>query len=66
MANGVFGGAMMTTVANLRNTDLEGSAKYTGAATGKYVRKEFDVDGEPEHLYGGQFTADADAHGVFR
>ena len=59
MANGVFGGAMMTTVTNLQNADLEGSAKYTGAATGKYVRKEFDVDGEPEHLYGGQFTADA-------
>ena len=59
MANAVFGGTMMSTAASLRSAELEGSAKYSGAATGKYVRKEFDANADPEHLYGGQFTADA-------
>jgi hypothetical protein len=65
MANGVFGGAMMSVLTDLRSQELEGSATYSGAATGKYVRKEFDSDGEPEHLYGGQFTADAELTAYF-
>ena len=38
---------------------LEGAADYAGPASGNYVRKEFDANGDPEHLYHGQFTASA-------
>lgn len=44
---------------------LEGMASYAGPATGKYVRKTFTVDGDPEHLYSGQFTADASLTAYF-
>ena len=44
---------------------LEGAATYKGPATGKYVRKEFDANGNPEHLYGGQFTATAELNAYF-
>ena len=38
---------------------LMGSAEYAGSASGLYVRKELTPDGNPEHLYHGQFTANA-------
>ena len=38
---------------------LEGSAIYTGAATGLYVIRTFTLDGEIQSRAGGQFTADA-------
>ncbi len=38
---------------------LEGSATYTGAAAGLYVKRTFTPDGVVESRTGGQFTADA-------
>ena len=58
MVRGISGGTMES-VANDIGA-LEGKADYVGPATGKYVRKEFDADGNPAHLWGGQFTASAD------
>ena len=64
MIAAISGGTMATPyddagdVAGVRG--IEGSASYAGSATGGYVRKEVNsVSAEPEHLYHGQFTADA-------
>ena len=39
--------------------NVDGSATYTGPATGIYMRKTFDAMGEPTPVASGQFTADA-------
>ena len=64
MIAAISGGTMATPFATSGNVigvrDLVGSASYAGSATGAYVRKEVNsVTAEPEHLYHGQFTADA-------
>jgi hypothetical protein len=63
MVRGISGGTMES-VANVIGA-LEGEANYVGPATGKYVRKEFDANGNPAHLWGGQFTASADLNVYF-
>ena len=45
--------------------DNAGKATYSGAATGKYVRKEFDSAGAGTVVAGGAFTADADLTAYF-
>ncbi len=45
--------------------DVAGMATYSGAATGKFARKEFTSDGESVVVTGGQFTADADLTAYF-
>ena len=57
------GGTDASVIATVQS--LEGSAKYAGSATGLYVRKEVDSGGDPQHLYHGQFTADANLTASF-
>ena len=62
MVSAFSGGTMPSPVASGTPNgvqELEGSAKYAGSATGLYVRKEVDSGGDPQHLYHGQFTANA-------
>ena len=54
----LFGGSDPSVIATVQT--LQGSADYAGPASGNYVRKEFDTNGDPEHLYHGQFTASAE------
>ena len=68
MVNAFSGGTMASpVVAGTPNgvQELEGSAKYAGSATGLYVRKEVNSAGDPQHLYHGQFTADAMLNAYF-
>ena len=44
---------------------VEGSATYTGPATGLYSRKTFDRDGNETHEASGQFTADTELNATF-
>ena len=52
---------------NTNSTDegKRGSAKYTGAATGKFTRTETSRDGESATVAGGAFTATATLTAVF-
>jgi hypothetical protein len=43
----------------VHDAQVTGTAKYAGPATGMYVRKTFDANGEPTPEESGQFTADA-------
>lgn len=66
----IFEGTDPTTVAELQTlvdatAGAGGKATYEGPATGLYVRKEFDSKGEPEHLYHGRFTAEANLTAYF-
>ena len=54
-----YGGAMATPRANYQSADLRGTASYSGAATGAYMRKTFNEDGTVNPVVGGQFTATA-------
>ncbi len=59
-------GSSMTGSAHAGSVDaLHGTASYSGMATGKYVRKAFTPDGDVEHTWGGQFTADANLSVAF-
>ena len=60
-----FGGTVETPIASAQSADLHGSAKYSGPATGAYVRKEFDDGGDPEHIWHGKFTASASLTAYF-
>ena len=58
----LYGGTMPINTSELspaQGTLYTGTAKYVGKATGKYVRKTFTSDNDPEHYFPGQFTADA-------
>ena len=57
MAAAVAGGTDESPISIVQS--LEGSATYTGAATGLYVVRTFTLDGEILNRTGGQFTADA-------
>ena len=62
----LFGGSALSAVDSTGGVQgLEGTADYAGPATGNYVRKEFDANGDPEHLYHGQFTASAELTASF-
>ena len=55
-----YGGAMATTPrTDYQSADLRGTASYSGAATGAYMRKTFNEDGTVNPVAGGQFTATA-------
>ena len=45
--------------------DVVGTASYTGAATGLYMKKTFDQDGDVTPVSSGQFTADASLTATF-
>ena len=53
----IAGGTAETAIGTVQV--LEGSATYTGAATGLYVIRTFTPDGEVQSRTGGQFAADA-------
>ncbi len=57
MAAAIAGGTAESPIGTVQS--LEGSATYTGAATGLYVIRTFTLDGEILNRAGGQFTADA-------
>ena len=57
MAAAIAGGTAESPIGTVQS--LEGSATYTGAATGLYVIRTFTLDGEVQNRAGGQFTADA-------
>lgn len=57
MAAAIAGGTAESPISTVQS--LEGSATYTGAATGLYVVRTFTLDGEVQSRTGGQFTADA-------
>ena len=57
MAAPIAGGTAESPISIVQS--LEGSATYTGAATGLYVVRTFTLDGEILNRTGGQFTADA-------
>ena len=61
----IFGSSMTGSVHSGAVDALHGTASYSGMATGKYVRKAFSPDGDVEHLWGGQFTADANLSVAF-
>ena len=45
--------------------DVDGTASYSGAATGLYMKKTFDTDGAVTPVASGQFTADASLMATF-
>ena len=53
----IFGGQLPSNISDVQT--LEGEAEYTGAATGLYVRRYTDSDGDVVRRRSGQFTADA-------
>ena len=57
MAAAIAGGTDESPISIVQS--LEGSATYTGAATGLYIVRTFTLDGEILNRTGGQFTADA-------
>ena len=57
MAAAIVGGTDESLIGTVQS--LEGSATYTGAATGLYVIRTHALDGEVVSRAGGQFTADA-------
>ena len=63
MVDAFFGGTDASTLATVQAR--HGSATYAGSATGLYVSKELDSSGDPQHLYHGQFTADANLTASF-
>ena len=63
MVDTFFGGTDSSTLATVQGR--LGSAKYAGKASGLYVRKEVDSSGDPQDLYHGQFTADANLTASF-
>ena len=44
---------------------VTGTAKYEGAASGTYMKKTFDGDGNPTPIASGQFTADSELTAYF-
>ena len=54
---GIFGGELPSNISDVQV--LEGEAEYTGAATGLYVRRWTDSDGDVVRRRSGRFTAEA-------
>ena len=55
-----YGGALATPrAAGYQSANLRGTASYSGAATGAYMRKTFNEDSTVNPVAGGQFTATA-------
>ena len=58
-------GSVLYTVAMAQRTEVTGTAKYSGAAAGKFARKTLNSDGTVAGLIAGHFTADANLTATF-
>ena len=55
----------MGNIPHTAQTTLTGSAKYAGPASGMYMKKTFDGNGNPTPIASGQFTADSELTAYF-